>query len=70
MRDKTTKLLNDMEDIKNTVEYEAKDSMFRNNVIDHLEDAITQAHKLSWYKEGDRLEAEEGKKLFREGAMR
>jgi hypothetical protein len=58
MRDKTTKLLNDMEDIKNTVEYEAKDSMFRNNVIDHLESAITQAHKIEWLVEGDRNEAE------------
>ena len=68
--DKTTKLLNDMEDIKNRVEYEATDSMFRNNVIDHMESAIVQAHKIKWYKEGDRIEAEDMKSMLREGALK
>lgn len=50
-------VLNRLEDVKNIVE-EADESMFRNNTLDHIDDAITQAHKLTWYVEGDRVEAE------------
>jgi hypothetical protein len=32
--------------------------------------ALIDSIESDWYKEGDRLEAEEGKKLFREGALR
>jgi hypothetical protein len=48
------------------------DSEKRMHIInaESLTRALIDSIESDWYKEGDRLEAEEGKKLFREGALK